>query len=135
MSRRSARESTMKLLFEIGCRIDEKDDILSSFLNENELDGNDREYIENTVNGTISRLENIDKKIENYTRGWKAQRLAKTDLTVLRLAVYEIYCSDTPESVIINEAVDLAKKYGTEKSGAFVNGVLSSISKDYEKTE
>lgn len=135
MSRKSARESTMKLLFEISWRMDEKDDILGNFLNENNLDENDREYIKSTVNGTIDHLNSIDSMIENYTKGWKTQRLAKIDLAVLRLAIYEIYHTDTPESVVINEAVELAKKYGTEKSGAFVNGVLSSVSKDRKKTE
>lgn len=135
MSRKSARESTMKLLFEISWRMDEKDDILSNFLNENNLDENDREYIKSTVNGTIDHLNSIDSMIESYTKGWKTQRLAKIDLAVLRLAIYEIYHTDTPESVVINEAVELAKKYGTEKSGAFVNGVLSSVSKDRKKTE
>lgn len=135
MSRKSARESTMKLLFEISWRMDEKDDILGNFLNENNLDENDREYINSTVNGTIDHLNSIDSMIESYTKGWKTQRLAKIDLAVLRLAIYEIYHTDTPESVVINEAVELAKKYGTEKSGAFVNGVLSSVSKDRKKTE
>lgn len=135
MSRKAARETAMKLLFEIGCRMDEKDEILDSFLKENELNQSDREYIEQNVNGTASGIESIDSMIEKHTKGWKIERLAKIDLSVLRLAVYEMLSGATPESVVINEAVELAKKYGTEKSGAFVNGVLSSIYKERSKTE
>lgn len=135
MSRKGARESAMKLIFEIGWRMDEKDEILDNFLRENNLDQNDRDYIKSIVNGAASCLSSIDSMIEKYTKGWKVERLAKVDLAVLRLAIYEIYHTDTPESVVINEAVELAKKYGTDKSGPFVNGVLSSISRERKKIE
>lgn len=130
MGRKASRENAMKLLFEINYKMDEANDILNSFMEQNELNGDDKEYIEAAVRGTIENIENIDNTIEKYSKGWKINRLAKVDLTVLRLSIYELKYTDTPESIVINEAVELAKKFGTEKSGAFVNGVLSSVTKE-----
>lgn len=130
MGRKASRENAMKLLFEINYKMDEANDILNSFMEENELNGDDKEYIEAAVRGTIENIENIDNTIEKYSKGWKINRLAKVDLTVLRLSIYELKYTDTPDSIVINEAVELAKKFGTEKSGAFVNGVLSSVTKE-----
>lgn len=130
MGRKASRENAMKLLFEINYKMDEANDILNSFMEQNELNGDDKEYIEAAVRGTIENIENIDNTIEKYSKGWKINRLAKVDLTVLRLSIYELKYTDTPDSIVINEAVELAKKFGTEKSGAFVNGVLSSVTKE-----
>lgn len=77
------------------------------------------------------KFEAVDQVIAQKAKGWEVSRLAKSDLTVLRLAVFEIlYDEDVPNSVAINEAVELAKKYGTDKSYRFVNGVLASVAKD-----
>ena len=76
-------------------------------------------------------LEEIDRKIEEKSNGWSLKRLAKADITALRLAIYEIqYDEDVPAGVAVNEAVELAKLYGTDKSPAFVNGVLGSVVRD-----
>lgn len=120
----------MKLLFEINCRMDEAGSILDDFLERKKFDENDREYIENTVSGTLGSIGEIDSTIEKYSKGWKINRLAKVDLAILRLAAFELIEDVTPRSVVINEAVELAKKYGSEKSGSFVNGVLSGIVKE-----
>lgn len=130
MSRKNAREAAMKLLFEISYRLDEYESILSEYKNDNNLDDNDAEYIDSAVRGTINNMDKIDSTIEKYSRGWKVQRLAKVDLAILRLAIYEMYYGGTPESVAINEAVEIAKKYGSDKSGAFINGILSSVVKN-----
>lgn len=130
MSRKEARESSMKLLFEINYRVDEAEEVLNTYLEDTDLNNKDREYICSAVKGVLNHIKNIDSIIETYSKGWKISRLAKVDLTVLRLSIYELIYSDTPGSVVINEAVELAKKYGTEKSGAFVNGVLSSVIKN-----
>ena len=130
MSRTAAREYAMKLLFEINCRMDEAGSILDDFLERKKFDENDREYIENTVSGTLGSIGEIDSTIEKYSKGWKINRLAKVDLAILRLAAFELIEDVTPRSVVINEAVELAKKYGSEKSGSFVNGVLSGIVKE-----
>ncbi|MBR1741958.1 MAG: transcription antitermination factor NusB [Lachnospiraceae bacterium] len=79
-------------------------------------------------------LSEIDERISEKSKGWRLERLAKTDLAILRLAVFEmLFDEDVPNPVAINEAVELAKKYGEEKSGGFVNGVLASIEKEMEK--
>lgn len=130
MSRKAARESAMKLLFEISYRMDEADSILNNFFEEKKLDENDREYINTTVRDTLSRIESIDGTIERHSKGWKVNRLARVDLAILRLAVCELSEGVTPQSVIINEAVELAKKYGSEKSGRYINGLLAGIVKE-----
>lgn len=78
--------------------------------------------------GTAEHLKEIDAAINDASDGWKTSRMTKVDLTLLRLAVYEMHYEDLPKGVAINEAVELAKKYGTSKSSAFVNGVLAKIS-------
>ena len=75
--------------------------------------------------------EEIDKKIEEKSNGWSLKRLAKADITALRLAIYEIlYDEDVPAGVAVNEAVELAKRFGTDKSPSYVNGVLGSVVRD-----
>ena len=79
----------------------------------------------------LSHLEEIDKKIEEKSKGWVLSRIAKVDLTILRLAVFEmVYDEQVPAGVAINEAVELAKKYCNEKAAPFINGVLSKIGQD-----
>lgn len=129
LSRKSSREYAMKLLFELNYKMDEVDEVLNDFFEEKKPDPKDREYIESTVRGTIKNLKDIDTLIENHSKGWKLNRFARVDLTVLRLAVFELEHTDTPCSIVINEAVELAKKFGSEKSGPFVNGILSGIIK------
>jgi N utilization substance protein B len=80
------------------------------------------------VEQLLEKLDEIDAVINESVKGWKTSRMAKVDLTLLRLAVYEIrYEEDVPQGVAINEAVELAKKYGTDDSASFVNGVLAKI--------
>lgn len=86
----------------------------------------------------VDHMDEIDAKIEEKSHGWDLKRLAKADVTILRLAIYEIiFDDDVPNGVAINEAVELSKAYGTDKSTSFVNGVLASVAKEYpeKKTE
>lgn len=88
----------------------------------------EREYIVNKVSDLVSKVDEIDSLIDRTSVGWKVSRMAKTDLTALRLACYEILFEDIiPDKVAINEAVNLVKKYGTDSSQAFVNGVLAKV--------
>ena len=88
----------------------------------------DRAYIEHKVQDILTHLEEIDAIIDSSAQNWKTSRMAKVELTLIRLAVYEIrYEEDIPTGVAINEAVELAKSYGEENSPAFVNGVLARI--------
>lgn len=81
-------------------------------------------------------MKKLIKKIEEKSKGWVLSRIAKVDLTILRLAVFEmVYDEQVPAGVAINEAVELSKKYGTDKSYRFVNGILASIAKELSKEE
>lgn len=87
-------------------------------------------YIEDRCRAVRERLAEIDTIINDNTQGWDTARMGKVELAILRLAVYEIRCdSDIPDSVAINEAVEIAKKYGQDNSGAFVNAILAKIVK------
>jgi N utilization substance protein B len=122
----------MKLLFEIDYKMDEKETVLEDYFNENETDDSEKSYITSMVKGTLENLKGLDEAIEKHSKGWKISRLARMDLCILRMGAYEMLYSDTPVSVVINEAVELAKKYSTDKSGAFINGVLASISRSHQ---
>ena len=88
----------------------------------------DIKYIEDVVYGTISNHSEIDKKIESNLKGWAVDRIAKTDLAILRLAVYEIlYRNDIPYKVSINEAIEISKLFCDDSSPSFINGILASI--------
>ncbi len=94
----------------------------------------DRAYIESKVDAVLEKLPEIDALLNESSKGWKTSRMNKADLSVLRLAVYEIkYDDEIPTGVAINEAVELAKKYGGEESAPFVNGILGTIAGPAEK--
>ena len=95
-----------------------------------------REFAWELVSGVWERTEDLDKIITRFSRHWKIQRIAKVELAILRLALFEIlFCKDTPPKVAINEAVELAKRFGDENSKNFVNGILDAAAKDLEKGE
>lgn len=102
---------------------------LSLFLDALEEAGeDDRAYIEQKVQDIFVHLEEIDRIIDESARGWKTSRMAKVELSLIRLAVYEIrFEEEIPTGVAINEAVELAKLYGEENSASFVNGILARI--------
>ena len=102
------------------------------YLESNEiLDQNAIEYIKDAVFGIEENKEEIIKKIEkNLKEDWKIERISKIDLVILKLAIYEIKYKELPYKVVINEAVELAKKYGEDNSKNFVNGILASIVKE-----
>ena len=90
----------------------------------------DLAFIHSLVEGVGSHADELDERISAYLRDWSLARVAKVDLAILRLAFYELlYLKDVPETVVISEAVEMAKRYSTDKSGAFVNGVLGALSR------
>lgn len=96
-----------------------------------EASGKEKQELQDKFRKVTEHLAEIDAQIEAKSNGWKATRLAKSDLTVLRLAIYEmLYDEAVPTGVAINEAVELAKAYGEEKSTGFVNGILASIARE-----
>ena len=130
VSRRELREQIFKMLFRIefheGMEMEEQ---MQLFLEEEEeISKEDSEYIRNKYENIVEHLEEIDASVNEKAKGWKTSRMAKVELSLIRLAVYEIqYDEDIPAGVAINEAVELAKKYGADSSPAFINGVLAKF--------
>ena len=133
MNRSAIRELTYKLIYslEIQKNIDLKEQI-NLYIESNEItDERAIKYINKTVKGIYENIDDIVSLIEkNLKAGWEIQRVSKIDLGLLKLAIYEIKYSDVPYKVAINEAVELAKKYGEDNSKTFVNGILASIVKE-----
>ena len=97
------------------------------------LRGKDESYIQGKFNQIREKLPEIDKILNETSKGWKTSRMGKVDLSILRLAAYEVlYDEDVPTSVAINEAVELAKKFGGDDSPSFINGVLGKMVKQHE---
>lgn len=131
MGRRASRETVMKLLYQLEIQKEDREEQIRAVLEENALQDKDREFVLDVVNGVNSNLSYIDNIIETNAKGWKMNRISKVDLSILRLCIYEIcFRDDIPYNVSVNEAVELAKKYSGEEAGAFVNGILSKVSKE-----
>ena len=135
MTRREAREHVMKLLFQKDfVEEDEYESQAMDYLERFEIGEKHHGFILGEYHGAIEHQENIDEIITASSKKWKTSRMAKLDLTILRLAVYEMYYEeDIPNNVAINEAVELAKKYSGDESPAFINGLLANIIKDIEE--
>ena len=130
MTRRQLRENVFKILFRVDFH--EEDNLqeqLDLYIEELEdVKEADSVYISNKCKEIFSKISEIDEAINAQTKGWKTTRMSKMDLAILRLAVYEIkYEESIPDKVSINEAVELAKQYGTDDSASFVNGVLAKF--------
>lgn len=132
MSRTELREHIFRMLFRIEFIYAEEMKEQEEFYFEElpEATGKDQEYILNKYRAVADKKEEIDSIINNVTEGWKTTRMNRVDLTILRLAVYEIkWDEEIPTGVAINEAVELAKKYSSDEGPAFVNGVLAKVVK------
>lgn len=131
MSRRELREQIFKFIFRV--EFNDRGEMPEQerfFFEDDELvaDEKDAAYISQKGNHIIEKLDEIDAMINKQAKGWTTQRMGKVDLTILRLAVYEIaFDEDVPAGVAINEAVELAKRFGQEESSGFVNGVLAKF--------
>lgn len=133
MNRSAIRENAFKLIYSLEIQkaenIEEQIDLF--FESNNIKDEEAKKYIRNVILGIEKNKEQILDNIEkNLKEDWKLSRISKMDLSILELAIYEIEFSEIPYKVAINEAVELAKKYGEDKSKNFVNGILASVVKD-----
>lgn len=137
MSRRKARDNAFKCIYEMEFNKDENVvKILYNCYDENNVSDDEKEYIEKVVNGVKSNIEEIDKIILSKLKNWSIDRIAKIDLAILRLAIYEInYMEDIPVKVSANEAVELAKTYGNNDSPSFVNGVIAKVIENKEEED
>ena len=133
MNRSEIREQAFKLIYSLEIQKKEPlEEQIELYIEANEITNkNAVEYIKDAVLGIEQNREEIVQKIEkNLKSEWKIDRISKVDLAILKLAIYEIKYKDIPFKVVINEAVELAKKYGEDSSKNFVNGILASIVKE-----
>lgn len=129
-SRRAARELALNVLYQVDVAKFPPQEALKTALENVDLDESAAEFSEILVNGTLQNLEEIDEKLCQLSVGWELQRQPAVDRNILRMAIYEMLSLDyIPTSVSINEAVELAKRYSTEESGRFINGVLGALAR------
>jgi N utilization substance protein B len=130
MSRIETREHAMELLFQIGFRNDPISNQIETFKENYPEVVEDEAYFLDIVYGVINSRDELDEKFVPFLKNWKLERLPQTDRIILEIAVYEILTvEEIPTSVSINEAVKLAKKFGTDNSSSYINGVLSNFVK------
>lgn len=128
MTRKQAREEAFILIFEKAFNDSSVDEILQLAADVRDLEPDD--YILNVFKGVFQNIDTIDSLISENAVGWKINRISKTALSLLRLAIFEIkFIEDIPNSVSINEAVELCKKYATKEDSAFINGILATVVK------
>ena len=127
MNRREARELAMKCIFQMEAQREFTTDNAELFLKDKVL-GDQSEYIYDVLNNVCAHQEEIDRILNEHSKGWPVSRMTKTDLAIVRLAACEImYVENLPKTVAINEAVDMAKIYGTDQSPKFINAVLKNV--------
>lgn len=134
MNRKQTREEAVKIAYCMDINKDFNKDLPCIYINHFEIEGVDSEYLNKTVDDLIDNLEEIDKYITENSKDWKINRIAKVDLAVLRVSIAEIlYNTQIPESVSINEAVEISKKYSNEDSHKFINGILGTVVRNIQK--
>jgi transcription antitermination protein NusB len=127
-TRRKGRELALQALYQIEITGDNTGAALDRFLNHFEGSAKAREFARRLVSGVISRRAEIDRLITQATEHWKLERMAKVELTVLRMATYElVFCPDIPSNVSLDEAIEIGKRFGSEESAAFINGILDQV--------
>ena len=129
-TRREARELALRMLFQLDLGKQPTDEVIAAALAQSRLEGANRLYSEELVRGALEHQAEIDGRITVLTPDWTPDRQAAVDRNILRLAAYELlYRPDAPVAAVVNEAIELAKKYSTADSGRFVNGVLGALAR------
>jgi len=129
--RTHARELALQAIYQIDVRGEVLTNVLDSLVGEGcDLHDSVKEFADKLINGTREKRPVLDEKIIHYATNWELNRMAVVDRSILRMACFELmFCEDVPSKVTINEAVELAKKYGDIESGKFVNGILDKFNK------
>ncbi|MCM8813960.1 MAG: transcription antitermination factor NusB [Candidatus Omnitrophica bacterium] len=134
MRKRSlSREYALQILYAVNIRKNDQPHYVQEVFWQNHADeaSEVKDFAQTLVQGTVSRLDEIDPLISRYADNWRLDRMAVIDRNILRMATYELlFLPDIPPKVTINEAVEMAKKFGDEESGRFVNGILDKINKE-----
>ncbi|WP_062552421.1 transcription antitermination factor NusB [Peptoniphilus phoceensis] len=132
MSRKKARIGAMQALFSMDINDDFSLDNLEVFMENNNFQGDEADYINRVVPDILDKLDVVDETIEKNLKGWTMARLAKVDRQILRIAVYEfLYKDDIPKEVSINEAVEIARLYSSDEAPKFINGILGTIYRSF----
>ena len=131
-ARRKARELALQMLFQHDLSGNQPDAILATFEDLQKSKPNTKEFATKIFRGTVDNLTKIDDMIQAQADNWRLSRMAVVDRNIIRMSVYEfLHETDTPKLVIIDEAIEIAKKFGTQKSSQFINGILDGILKRY----
>ncbi len=126
--RRKSRELALQALYQSEITKEDTIHILSQLVEEFSPDEGKDAFAERIVTGVREHSQKIDRLIEKYSENWRLDRMPIIDRSILRMAIYELlYCEEIPPKVTLNEAIDLGKRYGTEDSGSFINGILDRI--------
>lgn len=129
-TRRESRELALRMLFQLDVGKQPLEEVMEGALAQSRLEGANRQYAEDLVRGTLDHLAELDGRITALTPDWTPDRQAAVDRSILRLSAWELlYRPDAPVAAVVNEAVELAKKYSTAESGRFVNGVLGALAR------
>lgn len=127
-ARSSGREAALQMLFALEASQDPIEQVVTSFWRETPGDAEGRDYADSIARGVAGELAQVDDAIRKASTNWRLERMARVDRNVLRLGAWELLRSHAvPRAVILDEAVELAKRFGSEDSGAFVNGVLDRV--------
>ena len=132
MDRTVARAHAMKLIYEWEMGGDGGEETRLNLL-EVAPDEREADYMNRMFDGVTRNVQSIDESLAGYLRGWTSDRLTRVDLAILRLATYELMLAEEPRSAVINEAVELANQYSTDKAGGFVNGVLGNLARGMDE--
>ena|ERR1700682_1545900 len=131
-ARRKARELALQMLYQYDLSGNTPDTIVATFEELQKAKGNTREFATKIFRGTVDHMAKIDEMIQQQADNWRLSRMAVVDRNIIRMSVYEfLHEDDTPKLVIIDEAIEIAKKFGTDKSSQFINGILDGILKRY----
>ena len=134
MNRKLSREKAMELLFGMTLSKDTMEDAMEAFVEnyEGDIKEIDLTYVKQVLIGVNNNKEAIDKVIQENLHNWKIERISKVNLSILRIATYELlYDREVPRGVAINEALEITRRYSDEKSVSFINGVLDKIKQDW----
>jgi N utilization substance protein B len=131
-ARRKARELALQMLFQYDMSGNAPDMVIATFEDLEKSKANTREFATKIFRGTVDHMAKIDEMIQAQADNWRLSRMAVVDRNIIRMSIYEfLHEDDTPKLVIIDEAIEIAKKFGTQKSSQFINGILDGILKRY----
>jgi N utilization substance protein B len=131
-ARRKARELALQMLFQYDMSGNPPDIVIATFEDLEKSKANTRDFATKIFRGTVDHMAKIDEMIQAQADNWRLSRMAVVDRNIIRMSIYEfMHEDDTPKLVIIDEAIEIAKKFGTQKSSQFINGILDGILKRY----